>query len=57
VGEVKKKLALDPVDAEREAQQAVKYRALAVRHGLNPELVVRLFRTIVDEVVVNHRRT
>jgi len=56
VGAVKKKLALQPVDPEREATQLIKYRALAVRHGLEPDFVARLFRAIIDEVVVNHGR-
>ena len=56
VGELKRQLVLSPVDREREAQQVIKYRALAKRHGLEPELVVSLFKMIIEEVVVNHRR-
>ena len=56
VGELKKQLVLSPVDREREAQQVIKYRALAKHHGLEPELVVSLFKMIIEEVVVNHRR-
>ena len=54
VGAVKKQLALQPVDAERETKQLNKYRALAARHQLDPEFVGRLFRSIFDEVVINH---
>ena len=56
VGELKKQLVLNPVDREREAQQAIRYRALANDRGLEPELVVKLFKMIIEEVVVNHRR-
>jgi chorismate mutase len=54
VGAVKKRFALQPVDAEREARQLSRYRALAARHTLDPEFVGRLFRSIFEEVVINH---
>jgi chorismate mutase len=54
VGAVKKQRALRPVDPEREAKQVTRYRALAARHQLDPAFVERLFRSIFEEVVINH---
>ncbi|MCJ0762491.1 chorismate mutase [Variovorax terrae] len=55
VGRLKALHQLNAVDAERERQQALRYEALAGRHGLNPALVAQLFRRIIDEVVLDHR--
>lgn len=55
IGKLKARQALDAVDPEREAAQEARFRELALRSGLNADLVVRIFRNIIDEVVSNHR--
>lgn len=55
VGRLKAQHALGAVDLQREAAQEARFRELAERNGLNPELVVRVFRSVIDEVVKNHR--
>jgi chorismate mutase len=55
VGQLKARHALDPVDPDREAVQEARFRALAQANGLKPELVVGIFRSVIDEVIVNHR--
>lgn len=55
IGKLKALHALDATDPHREATQEARFRDLAQRSGLNPDLVVRLFRSIIDEVVSNHR--
>ncbi len=55
IGKLKARQALDAVDSQREAAQEARFRELALRSGLNADLVVRIFRNIIDEVVSNHR--
>lgn len=55
IGQLKAAHALNAVDPAREAAQEARFRAMAHAHGLNPDLVVRVFRSIIDEVVSNHR--
>lgn len=55
VGRLKALHQLNAVDTEREREQAQRYQALAGRHGLNPALVTQVFRSIIDEVVLDHR--
>ena len=55
VGQLKASQQLDAVDPAREARQAERYAALAQQHGLSVDLVQRLFRVVIDEVVANHR--
>jgi len=55
VGELKALHGLDAVDPEREAAQAARFRELAQRRDLNPDLVNRVFRSVIDEVVKNHK--
>lgn len=55
VGQLKARHALDPVDPDREAAQEARFRALAQVNGLKPELVLRIFRSVINEVVSNHR--
>jgi len=55
VGLLKATQQLDAVDPAREARQAERYAALAQQHGLSVDLVQRLFRVVIDEVVANHR--
>ena len=56
VGHLKSTFRLPAVDAAREARQMARFEALAHEHGVRPELVQRLFRIIVDEVVDNHKQ-
>lgn len=55
VGQLKARHALDAVDSQREAAQEARFRALAQANGLKPELVLRIFRSVIEEVVSNHR--
>jgi chorismate mutase len=55
VGKLKAAHALEAVDPEREATQEVRFRELARHSNLNPDLVLRVFRSVIDEVVKNHR--
>lgn len=55
VGHIKAAQSLAAVDPSREAAQAQRYSVLAAHHGLSDELVQRVFRAIIDEVVVNHQ--
>ncbi|MFT4171498.1 MAG: chorismate mutase [Rhodocyclaceae bacterium] len=55
VGKLKKTHALPAQDPTREAQQMVRIAELARGAGLDPELAQRVFRTIIDAVVQNHR--
>jgi chorismate mutase len=56
VGQLKSEHRLPAVDATREAQQMARFETLAREHGIKPELVQRLFRLIVDEVVDKHKK-
>ena len=56
VGQLKAESNLNAVDPGRETQKLAVIRALCQEHGLNPELVARLFAQIMAEVVQNHRR-
>jgi chorismate mutase len=56
IGKLKAVHALDAVDLAREAEQETRFRELAQRNGLNADLVVRVFRSIIDEVVSSHRQ-
>lgn len=56
VGKLKALHALAAVDPGREAAQEARFRELARQRGLNPDLVVQIFRGIIDEVVQNHRK-
>ncbi len=55
VGRLKATSGLGPIDAAREAAQERRLRSLAVQHGVNPGVVLLIFRAIVDEVVSDHR--
>lgn len=55
VGHIKASQQLDAVDPAREARQAERYAALAAQHGVSVDLVQRIFRAVIDDVVVNHR--
>ncbi|MCU1722641.1 MULTISPECIES: chorismate mutase [unclassified Pseudomonas] len=55
VGRLKARQRWQAVDPERESQQEHRYSALASQHGLSRALILKIFRTIIDEVVCNHR--
>jgi chorismate mutase len=48
--------ALEPVDANREAEKLAELSALCEKYNLNPALVTELFSKIMAEVVKNHRQ-
>jgi chorismate mutase len=55
VGELKARDALPAVDPERESAQQLRYKQLAVASDVSPGLVVGVFRTVIEEVVRQHR--
>lgn len=55
VGVIKAAQSLQAVDPVREAEQAQRYAALATAHGVSSDLVQKVFRVIIDDVVLNHR--
>lgn len=55
IGKLKAIHALDAMDPQREAVQEARFRELAEHNGLNADLVAHIFRSIIDEVVRNHR--
>jgi chorismate mutase len=55
VGRMKASKAMPPVDVEREEAQRREYARLAAGHGVKEELVQALFRSVIEEVVLNHR--
>lgn len=55
VGRLKARQQWQAVDSEREAQQERRYLNLATQYGLSRALTLKVFRTIIDEVVCNHR--
>lgn len=54
VGRLKARQQWQAQDSVRESQQEQRYLALAAQHGLNPVLILKVFRTVIDEVVCNH---
>jgi chorismate mutase len=56
VGRLKSTHHLPAVDAAREARQMARFETLANEHGVKAELVQRMFRLIVDEVVDKHKQ-
>lgn len=55
IGKLKALHVLDAIDPQREAAQEAHFRELAQGSDLNPDLVVQVFRRIIEEVVRNHR--
>lgn len=55
VGQIKRDRGLPAIDETRERQISEKARRLAVLHDLEPDLVDRVLRTIIDRVVQEHR--
>ena len=54
VGRLKADQNLSSLDESREAQKLAELRLLCEGKSLNPDLVVKLFRCIMEEVVKNH---
>uniref|UniRef100_D5X2P4 chorismate mutase n=1 Tax=Thiomonas intermedia (strain K12) TaxID=75379 RepID=D5X2P4_THIK1 len=54
VGQLKAHHALPAVDTERESAQQFRYEQLARANGLDPALVMGLFRDIIAAVVRQH---
>jgi chorismate mutase len=55
VGLIKAAHNLEAVDPVREAKQAERYSVLAARYSVSDGVIHKVFRTVVDEVVLNHR--
>ncbi|MDB5801095.1 MAG: chorismate mutase [Rhodocyclales bacterium] len=56
VGHLKCIHQLPAVDTAREVRQMARFETLAREHGVAPELIQRVFRLIVDEVVDKHKQ-
>ncbi len=56
VGHYKKEMKLPPVDSQREQLQFKKIEELAAEVGVNPDFAHKMLRTIIDEVVTNHKK-
>ena len=54
VGRYKKRHHLSIVDDQREYEQCVRIRQLAVAEGLDPDVAERFLRCILEEVVRRH---
>ena len=52
---VKKKHNLDAIDSSREARQMEKIAKLSNKNKINPELMKKIFRLVIDDVVKNHK--
>ena len=57
VGEIKARLGMPAIDAQREAEVDAKVRRLAKEHGLSDDLVSDVLRAVIDRVVAEHRET
>lgn len=55
VGEYKAKNNLTAVDKKREEQQYKRIEELAKEHGLNPQFAKKFLKTVIEEVVKNHK--
>lgn len=54
IGVLKQQNQLPSVDANREARQQERHAVLAGQAGVSAQLVERVFRLIIDEVVCKH---
>jgi len=54
IGNIKQQLKLKSISSERELQQFNKLKLLANKQNLSYELLQKIFRHIIDEVVQNH---
>ena len=55
VGEYKAKNSLPAVDSQREEEQYKRITQLAQNYGLNPQFAKKFLKTVIDEVVSNHK--
>jgi chorismate mutase len=55
VGKFKAENGLGPVDALREQAQMARYSKLAAQYGLNADVIGRVFRSIIEEVIKKHK--
>jgi chorismate mutase len=55
VGKLKAENGLGPVDALREQAQMARYSQLAAEYGLSADVIGRVFRSIIEEVIKNHK--
>lgn len=55
VGEYKKKHALPPQDKKREERMWQQRKKWAKQYGLDPDLIVQVFQTVVKKVRKKHR--
>ena len=55
VAVVKKKHNLDAIDSSREARQMEKIAKLSSKNKINTELMQKIFRLVIDDVVKNHK--
>jgi chorismate mutase len=56
VGVYKKENKLPIQDPEREKLQMEKFKKLAEANNMDPESIQKIFRTIIDEVLKNHKK-
>lgn len=54
VGKLKAEHGLDPVDLKREVVQRQRYSRLAGENDVNEETINRVFRFLIETVVLNH---
>jgi len=54
VSHLKAERGMHPVDPERERQQALRLRKLAVESGLNPDFAENILRFIIREALRDH---
>jgi len=54
IGVIKHDLAMESISPERESKQFTKLKLLADRNKLPYQLVEKIFRNIINEVVQNH---
>lgn len=55
VGQIKANGGIAAVDPDREDAQRKEYARLAASYGVGDTLVQAIFRSVIDEVVSNHR--
>ncbi|MDY5588395.1 MAG: chorismate mutase [Arcanobacterium sp.] len=55
VGQLKARVGLPVTDAEREAQQVQRIEELSQEQGLDPEIMLAIWRVMADRVVQRHR--
>lgn len=56
VGQLKAEQQLDSFDPERERQKLERLASRAREKSLNPDFIQRLFQSLFEEVVENHKK-